>query len=66
MEPGLKQKNFGEGTKKNVGFPKQPNWFVDARGFSNIETGLTKIGFNENEINAILGDNWFKFYKRIN
>ena len=61
-----KTKNFGEGTKKNVGFPKQPNWFVDARGFSNIETGLTKIGFNENEINAILGDNWFKFYKRIN
>ncbi len=60
-----KSKNFGEGTKKNVGFPKQPEWFIDARGFFNIESGLTKVGFNKNEINGILGDNWFNFYKKI-
>ena len=45
-----KSKNFGEGTKKNAGFPKQPEWFIDARGFSNIESGLSKVGFNKNEI----------------
>ena len=61
-----KAKNFGEGTKKNAGFPKQPDWFIDARGFSNIENGLLKVGFNKNEINGILGDNWFNFYKRMN
>ena len=61
-----KVKNFGEGTKKNAGFPKQPDWFIDARGFANIENGLSKVGFNKNEINGILGDNWFNFYKRIN
>tara|TARA_Y100001935_G_C17273464_1_gene493292 strand:+ start:60 stop:1028 length:969 start_codon:yes stop_codon:yes gene_type:complete len=61
-----KSKNYGEGTKKNMGFPKQPDWFVDARGFSNIEKGLSKVGFNKVEINCILGDNWFNFYKRIN
>ena len=61
-----KAKNFGEGTSKNIGFPKQPDWFIDARGFSNIENGLYKIGFNKNEINGILGDNWFNFYKRMN
>jgi len=60
-----KVKNFGEGTKKNAGFPKQPDWFIDARGFSNIENGLSKVGFNKNEINGILGDNWFNFYKRM-
>ncbi len=60
-----KSKNFGEGTKKNAGFPKQPEWFIDARGFSNIESGLSKVGFNKNEINGILGDNWFNFYKKI-
>ena len=61
-----KAKNYGEGTKKNSGFPKQPDWFTDARGFSNLESGLSKVGFNKNEINGILGDNWFNFYKRIN
>ena len=61
-----KKKNFGEGKKSNAGFPNQPDWFSDARGFSNIESGLYKIGFNKDEINGILGDNWFNFYKRIN
>mgnify|MGYP001375465208 CR=1 FL=1 len=61
-----KAKNFGEGTKNNSGFPKQPDWFLDARGFSNLESGLSNVGFSKNEINGILGDNWFNFYKRIN
>ena len=61
-----KAKNFGEGTKNNTGFPKQPYWFLDARGFSNLESGLSNVGFSKNEINGILGDNWFNFYKRIN
>ena len=61
-----KAKNYGEGTKNNSGFPKQPDWFTDARGFSNLESGLSKVGFNKNEINGILGDNWFNFYKRMN
>ena len=60
-----KSKNFGEGTKKNFGFPKQPDWFIDARGFLNLENGLSKIGFNKNEIDGILGNNWFNFYKRM-
>ena len=61
-----KVKNYGEGSKNKAGFPKQPNWFLDARGFKNIENGLKKIGFNENETNGILGNNWFNFYKGIN
>ena len=35
-------------------------------GFNNIEKGLNKIGFNDEEINNILGNNWFNFYKNIN
>jgi len=60
-----KTKNFGEGTKNKPGFPKQPSWFKDARGFSNLKEGLLKAGFNENEVNGILGNNWFNFYKEI-
>ena len=61
-----KTKNYGEGSKKTPGFPKQPDWFLDARGFNNLETGLKKIGFNEDETNGILGNNWYNFYKGIN
>ena len=61
-----KSANFGEGSKKIPGFPKQPEWFLDARGFNNLENGLKKIGFNNNEVNDILGNNWFNFYKGIN
>ena len=61
-----KTKNYGEGSKNKSGFPKQPNWFLDARGFKNLETGLKKIGFNEEETNGILGNNWYNFYKGIN
>ena len=61
-----KIKNYGEGSKVKPGFPKQPEWFIDSRGFKNLESGLKKIGFNGEEINGILGNNWFNFYKRIN
>ena len=61
-----KSKNYGEGSKNKPGFPKQPDWFLDARGFNNIEKGLKKIGFNEDELNGILGNNWYNFYKGIN
>ena len=60
-----KTKNFGEGSKKKPGFPKQPDWFEDARGFKNLEIGLKKIGFNQTEVEGILGNNWYNFYKNI-
>ncbi len=60
-----KSKNFGEGSKNKPGFPKQPDWFLDARGFSNIEKGLKKAGFSDTETHGILGNNWYNFYKSI-
>ena len=60
-----KSKNYGEGSKNKPGFPKQPEWFADARGFKNLENGLKKVGFSEDETNGILGNNWFNFYKNI-
>ena len=60
-----KSKNYGEGSKNKPGFPKQPDWFLDARGFSNIEKGLKKVGFSETETHGILGNNWYNFYKTI-
>ena len=60
-----KSKNYGEGSKNKAGFPKQPTWFEDARGFKNLESGLKKTGFNQEEVEGILGNNWYNFYKNI-
>ena len=60
-----KTKDYGEGVKEDSGFPKQPDWFVNASGFKNLEIGLKKTGFNEKETNDILGNNWYNFYKGI-
>ena len=60
-----KIKNYGEGSQKKPGFPKQPDWFKDARGFKNLERGLKKIGFSQIEVEGILGNNWYNFYKNI-
>ncbi len=60
-----KTKDFGEGSADNASFPKQPDWFKDTSGFNNIEKGLKAVGFNNNEVNGILGNNWFNFYKNF-
>ena len=60
-----KTKDFGEGSSDNPGFPPQPSWFEDARGFSNLERGLRKVGFNEEETRDILGNNWYNFYRKF-
>ena len=60
-----KTKDFGEGSSKNPGFPTQPSWFEDARGFGNLEIGLRKVGFNEEETHDILGNNWYNFYRKF-
>ena len=61
-----KTKDYGEGSSSDVSFPKQPSWFEDARGFKNLERGLKKVGFKDLEVNDILGNNWYNFYRGIN
>ena len=61
-----KTKDYGEGSSTDANFPKQPNWFEDARGFKNLEQGLKKVGFQDTEVNDILGNNWYNFYRGIN
>ena len=60
-----KTRDFGEGSINNAGFPSQPSWFEDARGFDNLEQGLLKVGFSEEETHDILGNNWYNFYRKF-
>ena len=58
------EKDFGEGSKEMSGFPEQPNWFKSNMDFVKIKGGLSKIGFNENEVELIMGLNWLKFFEK--
>jgi microsomal dipeptidase-like Zn-dependent dipeptidase len=53
-----KDRDFGEGSASNAGFPMQPNWFKDNRDFHFIRDGLASVGMNQIEIDQVLGDNW--------
>ena len=60
-----KTKDFGEGSSDDAGFPPQPSWFEDARGFDNLEIGLRNVGFSDEETHDILGNNWYNFYRKF-
>lgn len=54
--------DYGEGSKDAAGFPPMPDWFRDNRDFSNITAGLRSVGFDRDEIAAIMGGNWARFF----
>ena len=54
--------DFGEGSADNAGFPPQPDWFERIQDFPNIAKGLSSVGFNDEEVAAIMGGNWLRFY----
>ncbi|KPA20751.1 Membrane dipeptidase (Peptidase family M19) [Shimia sp. SK013] len=57
-----KEIDFGEGSAAAPGFPAMPNWFEDNRDFGNIETGLRDVGMSADDVAAIMGGNWYRFF----
>ena len=57
-----KQIDYGEGSASQAGFPPQPGWFQGNRHFDNIEKGLRAAGFSEEDVAAIMGNNWLRFF----
>jgi microsomal dipeptidase-like Zn-dependent dipeptidase len=58
-----KEIDYGEGSASNPGFPPMPQWFQDNRDFGNIESGLKSVGMSEQEVAAVMGGNWYRFFK---
>jgi len=56
--------DYGEGSASAPGFPPQPKWFQSNEDFDNIEAGLRVVGFEESEVAALMGDNWYRFYAK--
>ncbi|MBX2854705.1 MAG: dipeptidase [Rhodobacteraceae bacterium] len=57
----------GRWTKAPAGpdavFPKQPDWFRGNGDFPGIADGLARIGFANNEVSALMGGNWMRFFE---
>ena len=58
-----KEIDYGEGSASNPGFPPMPSWFQGNKDFSNIAQGLRDIGFSQDDVDALMGGNWYRFYK---
>jgi microsomal dipeptidase-like Zn-dependent dipeptidase len=57
-----KEIDYGEGSQDQAGFPEMPSFFRDNRDFGNLESGLRRVGFADDDIGAILGGNWLRFF----
>ena len=57
-----KTMDYGEGSADNAGFPAQPSWFEEIKDFPNIAQGLSSYGFSDDEVAAVMGGNWLRFY----
>lgn len=55
--------DYGEGSPDNTRWPEPVSWFKDSKGFSSIKGALLKYGFETDDINLILGQNWLNFLK---
>ncbi len=58
-----KQIIYGEGTASDPGFPSMPHWFQGNKDFFNIAHGLRDTGFSQEEVDGLMGGNWYRFYK---
>lgn len=57
-----KQMDYGEGSAAAPGFPAMPEWFRDNRDWGNLRAGLAAAGFDNGEIDDVMGANWLRFY----
>ncbi|MEM9603695.1 MAG: membrane dipeptidase [Pseudomonadota bacterium] len=54
--------DYGEGSADNPGFPPMPSWFGGNTDFDNIQAGLRAVGFSASDVDALMGENWLRFF----
>ena len=68
MRTGVWEENSGSCDGNAVhgamGFPDQPGWFRSNLDMPGIGDGLRAVGFAADEVAAIMGMNWLRFFER--
>lgn len=55
--------DYGEGSASDAGFPPMPCWFGGNLDFGNITDGLKAHGFDDADVEKVMGGNWLRFFK---
>lgn len=56
--------DYGEGSAEEQKWPRQPDWFSSSADFGNIADGLKHAGFDDADVDRIMGGNWLSFFER--
>lgn len=56
--------DFGEGSAQNANWPRQPDWFQSSKDFGNIARGLKTKGMAEQDVEKVMGLNWYRFFEK--
>ena len=66
MRTGVREDNpdADDATHSAIRFPDQPTWFRSNLDMPRIADGLRAIGFARDEVAAVMGMNWFRFFER--
>ena len=54
--------DFGEGSATNRSWPKWPDWFTTPADFPRLTEGLLAAGLGRDEVAAVMGGNWLRFF----
>ncbi len=55
--------DYGEGSASDAGFPPMPSWFGGNLDFGNIADGLKAHGFDDADVEKVMGGNWLRFFE---
>ena len=56
--------DHGEGSAANPAWPRQPSWFAGSKDMLTVAQGLEDIGFDNADIEKIMGQNWLSFFEQ--
>jgi microsomal dipeptidase-like Zn-dependent dipeptidase len=56
--------DHGEGSAANLSWPRQPNWFTGSKDMLTVAQGLEDVGFDNSDIEKIMGQNWLAFFAK--
>ena len=56
--------DHGEGSAANPAWPRQPSWFAGSKDMLTVAQGLEDIGFDNTDIEKIMGQNWLSFFEQ--
>ena len=56
--------DHGEGSAASPSWPRQPSWFVGSKDMLTVAQGLEDVGFDNADIEKIMGQNWLSFFAK--